>query len=144
MLGRLNETYWCHCDSAIEKAQPTTLANSGNETGAYCSFADGELPKRCERSQILGGICDVALRRNVQPWSFVFLCHARICLCLSVGHRLVGPSGRGFPAHNGLALCLPKTMSFRMRRDPLGLGLSGLEVSEQLKNQAPMVDRGLK
>ena len=52
--------------SAAEEAQSTTLANSGNETGAYCCLADGELPERCKGSQILGRICDMALRRNVE------------------------------------------------------------------------------
>ena len=28
-------------------------------------MADGEQPERCERSQILGRICDMALRRNL-------------------------------------------------------------------------------
>ena len=66
LLGRPHETYWSHSGSAAEEAQPTTLANSGNETGAYCCLADGELPERCERPQILGRICDMALRRNVE------------------------------------------------------------------------------
>ena len=37
-----------------------------NETCAYCCVADGELSERCERPQILGRICDMALRRNVE------------------------------------------------------------------------------
>ena len=43
-----------------------TRANSGYETCSYCCLADGELPERCEGSQILGRICDMALRRNVE------------------------------------------------------------------------------
>ena len=66
VLGRPHETYWCHSGSAAEETQSTTLANSGNETSAYCCLADGELPERCESSQILGRICDMALRRNVE------------------------------------------------------------------------------
>ena len=66
VLGRLHETYWCHYGSAAEETQSTSLANFGNETSTYCCLADGELPERCERSQILGRICDMALRRNVE------------------------------------------------------------------------------
>ena len=33
VLGRPHEAYWCHCGSAAEETQSTTLANSGNEIG---------------------------------------------------------------------------------------------------------------
>ena len=33
---------------------------------SYCCLADGKLPERCKGSQILGGTCDMALRRNVE------------------------------------------------------------------------------
>ena len=56
-----HDTYWRHCGPTAQETQSTTRANFGYETCAYCSMADGELPERCEGSQILGRICDMAL-----------------------------------------------------------------------------------
>ena len=56
VLGRLHETYWCHCCPTAQETQSTTRADSGYETCSNCCLADGELPERCEGTQILGRI----------------------------------------------------------------------------------------
>ena len=50
----------------LKKHNQPRVADSGYETCSYCCVADGELPERCQGSQILGGICDMALPRNVE------------------------------------------------------------------------------
>ena len=80
---------WCHCGSAAEATQSTTLANFGNETCACCCLADDELRERCERSQILGRICDMALRRNVER-----RIHQTVQRGLSEQHAVETPSPR--------------------------------------------------
>ena len=50
----------------LEKHNQQRVQNSGHETCSYCCLADGELPERCEGSQILRRIGDMALRRNVE------------------------------------------------------------------------------
>ena len=63
---RPNECWVDYMKRTGVETQPTTRANSGYETCSYCCLADGELVERCEGSQILGRICDMALRRNVE------------------------------------------------------------------------------